>query len=147
MQDHLQFYIKGEWVDPVEPRALEVENPATEENFARISIGSSADVDKAVAAAKAAFPTFSQTSVEYRAELLDKIVAGYQARLGDIATGISNQMGAPMWLASAAQAPAGLGHYAGAAAILREYNFEEQKGPIRSLVKLLRRLQRAVRSS
>ena len=128
MQDYLQFYINGEWVDPVEARALEVENPATEENFARISLGSSADVDKAVAAAKAAFPTFSQTSAEYRADLLDKIAAGYQARLGDIATGISNQMGAPMWLANAAQAPAGLGHYAAAAAILREYEFEEKKG-------------------
>ena len=128
MQDYLQFYINGEWVDPAEPRALEVENPATEENFARISLGSTADVDKAVAAAKAAFPTFSQTSVEYRAELLDKIAAGYQARLGEIATGISNQMGAPMWLAKAAQAPSGLGHYAAAAAILREYKFEAQQG-------------------
>lgn len=128
MQDYLQFYINGEWVDPVEARALEVENPATEENFARISLGSSADVDKAVAAAKAAFPAFSQTSVEYRADLLDKIAAGYQARLGEIATGISNQMGAPMWLANAAQAPAGLGHYAAAAAILRDYKFEEKIG-------------------
>jgi aldehyde dehydrogenase (NAD+) len=128
MQDYLQFYINGEWVDPVEPRAIEVENPATEEPFARISLGSAADVDKAVAAAKAAFETFSQTSVEYRADLLDKITAGYQARLGDIATAISNQMGAPMWLANAAQAPAGLGHYAGTASILRNYEFEEQKG-------------------
>ena len=128
MQDYLQFYINGEWVAPAEPRTLEVENPATEENFARISLGSSADVDKAVAAAKAAFPTFSQTSVEYRADLLDKIAAGYQARLGEIATGISNQMGAPMWLANAAQAPAGLGHYAAAAAILRDYKFEEKVG-------------------
>ncbi len=128
MQDYLQFYINGEWVDPVEPRTLDVENPATEEPFARISLGSKADVDKAVAAAKAAFPAFAETSVEYRADLLDKIAAGYQARLGDIATGISNQMGAPMWLSSAAQAPAGLGHYAAAAAILREYAFEEKKG-------------------
>ncbi|MEO9970150.1 MAG: aldehyde dehydrogenase family protein [Hyphomonadaceae bacterium] len=128
MQDYLQFYINGEWVDPVEPRAIDIENPATEEPFARISIGSAADVDKAVAAAKTAFKTFSQTSVEYRADLLDKIVAGYQARLGDIASAISQQMGAPMWLANAAQAPAGLGHYANTAAILRNYQFEEQKG-------------------
>ncbi|MEL7454391.1 MAG: aldehyde dehydrogenase family protein, partial [Pseudomonadota bacterium] len=128
MQDYLQFYINGEWVDPIEPRTMDVENPATEEAFARISIGSAADVDRAVAAAKAAFPAFAETSIEYRAELLDKIAAGYQARLGDIATGISNQMGAPMWLANAAQAPAGLGHYAAAAQILRNYDFEEQNG-------------------
>ncbi|MEM7661441.1 MAG: aldehyde dehydrogenase family protein [Pseudomonadota bacterium] len=128
MQDYLQFYINGEWVDPVEPRTLDIENPATEEPFARISIGSAADVDKAVAAAKAAFPAFAETSVEYRAELLDKITAGFQARLGEIAGAISNQMGAPMWLANAAQAPAGLGHYANTAQVLRNYEFEELKG-------------------
>ncbi len=128
MKDYLQFYINGEWVDPVEPRTLDIENPATEEPFARISLGSKADVDKAVAAAKAAFPAFSQTSVEYRAGLLDKIAAGYRKRLGEMASVISEEMGAPMWLAAAAQAPAGLGHYANTAAILRNYAFEEKKG-------------------
>jgi len=128
MQDYLKFYINGEWVDPVEPRTLEVENPATEEPFARISIGSKADVDKAVKAAQDAFPSFSQTSVEFRAELLEKIAAGIQARAGDMAQAISDEMGAPMWLASAAQVPAGMGHYMTAAKILREYQFEEQRG-------------------
>ncbi len=128
MKDYLQFYINGEWVDPVEPRTLEVENPATEEPFARISIGSGADVDKAVAAAKAAFPAFAETSVEYRAQLLERIAAEYQKRMGEIAEVISEQMGAPMWLANAAQAPAGLGHYASMAQYLRDYAFEEVKG-------------------
>lgn len=127
MKDYLQFYINGEWVDPVEPRPVEIENPATEEPFARISLGSHADVDKAVAAAKAAFPEFAATSVEYRAELLDKIAAGYQARMGEIAENISDQMGAPMWLANAAQAPVGLGHYATMAQVVRNYPFEEEK--------------------
>ncbi|MEL6662541.1 MAG: aldehyde dehydrogenase family protein [Pseudomonadota bacterium] len=127
MKEYLQFYINGEWVDPAEPRTLDIENPATEEPFARISLGSHADVDKAVAAAKAAFPEFAATSVEYRAELLDKIAAGYQARMGEIAENISDQMGAPMWLANAAQAPVGLGHYATMAQILRNYDFEEEK--------------------
>jgi aldehyde dehydrogenase (NAD+) len=80
MKEYLKFYIDGAWVDPVTPRRLEVENPATEENFAVISLGAKADVDKAVAAAKAAFPSFSQTTVEYRADLLDKITAGIQKR-------------------------------------------------------------------
>ena len=128
MKEYLQFYINGEWVDPVEPRTLDVENPATEEPFATISLGSSADVDKAVAAAKAAFPTFSQTSVEYRADLLDKITAGIQARMGDMAEAISDEMGAPMWLANAAQVPAGMGHVATMSQILRNYEFEEQRG-------------------
>ena len=127
MKDYLQFYINGEWVDPVEPRTLDVENPATEETFARISIGSKADVDKAVAAAKAAFPEFAATSVEYRAGLLDKIAELYQSRMGEIAENISNQMGAPMWLANAAQAPVGLGHYATMAKVVRNYPFEDTK--------------------
>ena len=128
MQQYLKFYIDGEWVDPVTPRTLEVENPATEENFAVISIGSKADVDKAVAAAKRAFKSFSQTSVEYRADLLDKITAGLQKRMPDLAKAISEEMGAPMWLANAAQVPSGLGHFATTAGILRNYKFEEVKG-------------------
>jgi len=128
MKEYLQFYINGEWVDPVTPRTLDVENPATEEPFARISLGSEADVDSAVAAAKAAFPAFSQTSVEYRADLLDKITAGIAARTGEIAEAISSEMGAPMWLANAAQVPAGMGHFATMSQILRSYEFEELKG-------------------
>src|SRR5262245_4821008 len=110
MRDYLKFYINGEWVDPVTPRALEVQNPANEETYARISLGSKADVDKAVAAAKAAFPAFAATTKEYRVQLLEKIAAAYQKRLGDMAAAVSEEMGAPMWLASAAQAPSGLGH-------------------------------------
>src|SRR5262245_511974 len=98
MRDYLKFYINGAWVDPVTPRALDVQNPANEEAYARISIGSKADVDKAVAAAKAAFPSFSTTTREYRADLLDKIIAVYTKRMGDIAGAISEEMGAPGWL-------------------------------------------------
>jgi aldehyde dehydrogenase (NAD+) len=129
MKEYLKFYIDGAWVDPVTPRRLEVENPATEENFAVISLGSKADADKAVAAAKAAFPSFSQTSVEYRADLLDKIAAGIQKRMPELAEAISERDGRPdvagQWRA---QVPAGMGHFATTAAILRSYKFEELKG-------------------
>ncbi len=128
MQDYLKFYINGEWVDPVTPSTIEIEDPSLEEAFARISLGSKADVDKAVAAAKAAFPAFSAWTVEQRAELLDKIVATYQTRIDDIAGVISREMGAPMWLAKAAQAPAAMAHFAEAARYLREYKFEEVRG-------------------
>ena len=128
MKEYLKFYINGAWVDPAVPKRLEVENPATEENFAVISMGSKADVDKAVAAAKAAFPSFSQTTVAYRADLLDKIAAGIQKRLPELAEAISDEMGAPMWLANAAQVPAGMGHFATTAALLRSYKWEEVKG-------------------
>ena len=66
MQDHLQFYIDGQWVNPVSPRSLEVINPSNEQAIARISMGSAADVDKAVAAARRAFESYSRTSREER---------------------------------------------------------------------------------
>jgi len=128
MRDYTQFYINGEWVSPTESRTLPVENPATLDQCATISIGSEADVDLAVAAAKTAFETFSQTSVEERAALLDRIAELYQARIGEIAEAIREEMGAPISLASTAQAYAGLGHITEAAKILRGFSFTEDLG-------------------
>src|ERR1041384_8341192 len=109
MLNKLQFYIDGKWVDPVTPKTLDVINPANEEAFARISLGSKADVDKAVAAARRAFESFSQTTKEERIALIQKIMAAYQKRYDEIAASISEEMGAPMWLAKAAQAATGMG--------------------------------------
>lgn len=128
MRDYLKFYINGEWVEPAAPRTLEVINPATEEAYARISIGSKADVDRAVAAAKAAFPAWSQTTREERLEILDKIVALYKERMAEIGAAISEEMGAPMYMAVPAQAGSGFGHFATAAAYLRKFEFEELRG-------------------
>ena len=128
MKEALQFYIDGQWVDPVEPKTLDVINPATEEPCGRISLGSAADVDKAVAAAQRAFESYSQISKEERLELLRSIVGAYQARLGDMASTITSEMGAPAWLAKAAQAPAGLAHFAKIIEILEGYEFSEEKG-------------------
>jgi len=128
MREHLKFYIDGVWVDPVTPRTHDVIDPATEEPIARISLGSSADVDKAVAAAKRAFDTFQFSTVEERIGYLAKIIEIYQRRMGDIAAAISAEMGAPAWLANAAQAPAGLGHFANTLNVLKEYKFEQMKG-------------------
>ena len=128
MKDHLEFYIDGQWVPPVIPKTLEVINPATEEPVARISIGSAADVHKAVAAARKAFESFSRTSREERIALLQKIAAAYQAHIAEIAETISTEMGAPAWLATRAQAPSGLGHLMQAMEVLKGYSFSEQKG-------------------
>jgi aldehyde dehydrogenase (NAD+) len=128
MTDHLKFYIDGAWVDPVTPRTHDVINPATEEPVAKISLGSAADVDKAVAAARRAFETFSQTSREERVALLEKIVAIYQKRMPEIGAAVSSEMGAPLWLANMAQAGAGLGHLAEALRVLKEYQFETPMG-------------------
>lgn len=126
-----QFYIDGAWVDPISPNDHHVINPATEEAIAVISIGSAADAEKAILAARAAFPAFSQTSVDERVALLEKIIALYSAKLGDIAQAISSEMGAPMWLASAAQAPSGLGHFMGALKVLKEFAWESSRGNTR----------------
>jgi aldehyde dehydrogenase (NAD+) len=128
MRDYLKFYINGAWVDPATPRAHEVINPATEEPVAQISLGAKADVDKAVAAAKAAFETFQFSSREERMGYLQKIMEVYQRRMGEVAEAIHQEMGAPMWLASAAQAPSGLGHFGTALKALSEYKFEEVRG-------------------
>ncbi|HEY4123685.1 MAG TPA: aldehyde dehydrogenase family protein, partial [Rhizomicrobium sp.] len=128
MEEKLKFYIDGKWVDPVSPKTLEVINPANEEPFAKISMGSKADVDKAVAAARKAFDTFSQTSREERVALLEKIVAVYQKRYGDIVKAISMEMGAPLSLSQNAQAAIGMGHLQQGIKILKEYEFEQVKG-------------------
>ena len=131
MREHTKFYINGKWVDPVTPKTLEVLDPSTEEACATISLGSEADVDLAVAAAKAAFDSFSQTSVEERVELLERLAAIFQRRIGEIAEAIRLEMGAPIKLASTAQAYAGLGHITEAAKVLKTYAFTEDLGPHR----------------
>jgi len=131
MRDYMKFYINGAWVDPTTPRALAVINPATEEVCGHVSNGSAADVDKAVAAARAAFETFSRTSREERIDLLERILAEYQKRFGDIAQAITEEMGAPASLAQRAQAPIGLGHISTGIAVLKSFQFEEDRGPTR----------------
>jgi aldehyde dehydrogenase (NAD+) len=128
MVNRLKFYIDGAWVDPVAMKTVPVVNPATEETLYDVAVGSKADVDKAVAAARKAFDTFSVTSREERIELLTKIIEAYKTRAKDIATAISDEMGAPMTLAERAQAAAGLGHLASTLQVLKDYHFEETVG-------------------
>lgn len=131
MRDYLHFYIGGQWVDPVEPRTLDVIDPATERVTGRISIGSSADVDRAVAAASAAGPTWAETPGRVRLAALERILAEFEKRVGDLATAITEEMGAPSWLAERFQAPLGLGHFKSAIRILKEFSFEEDRGTTR----------------
>jgi aldehyde dehydrogenase (NAD+) len=131
MREYKQFYINGEWVDPASPSVLDVINPANEEVCAQISMGSEEDVNRAVAAAKAAFPSFSRTSVKERIELLESCVEVYQKHYNDIADAIREEMGAPQELAAGAQAYCGLGHLQEAAKILKTFSFEEDLGPHR----------------
>jgi aldehyde dehydrogenase (NAD+) len=128
MTDFTRFYINGEWVAPLEPKPFDVINPASEEPVAQISLGSAGDVDRAVAAAKAAFPAFSRTSKAERIALLQKIVEVYKARYDELAQTITKEMGAPAWLASRAQAATGLAHLNQMIAILKDFSFESVRG-------------------
>ena len=127
----MQFYINGEWVDPVDPKSLDVINPATEEVIGKIAMGNSQDVDKAAAAAKEAFESFSKTTKEERLALMGKILEVYQSRYDEIAETISSEMGAPLWLSKAAQAATGAGHFGTFMEVLKNYNFDEDKGTTR----------------
>jgi aldehyde dehydrogenase (NAD+) len=110
MRDYLKFYIDGAWVDPAEPRTLDVINPANEQVAGRISLGGGKDVDRAVKAARKAFTSFSQTSREERLSLLERVLAEYQKRYAEMAAAITEEMGAPGWLSEKAQAAIGVWH-------------------------------------
>ena len=131
MREHLKFYIDGQWIDPATPKTLDVVNPATEEVCGRISAGSAADVDRAVAAARKAFKTYRKTSREERLALLGRIVDAFQTRVGDMAEAITLEMGAPAWLAQGTQAPIGINHFKSAIGVLERYEFEEDRGTSR----------------
>lgn len=128
MTHHLQFYIDGAWVSPVELRLADVVNPATEEVFTQIAFGGAADVDRAVIAARRAFPAYAGTSRQDRLDLLAAIASVYDRRQDEMADAISQEMGAPLTLAHQLQAPIGAWHFAQAISTLREYPFEERIG-------------------
>lgn len=128
MLDKRTFYIDGQWVAPAEARDLDVIDPSTETVCAKISLGSQADTDAAVAAARRAFASWSQTSREERLELLEKLYSLYKARSAEMAEAISTEMGAPMALAQTAQWGAGAGHIKNFIRVLKEYSFEAPLG-------------------
>ncbi len=128
MSHELQFYIDGAWVDPATPNFLDVIDPSSEDPFAKIAMGSKADVDKAVAAAKRAFSTFGFTSPAERVELLRRVVAAYKKRRNDLALAVSREMGAPRGFALESQVGIGLSHLEKMVETLRNFKFEQAKG-------------------
>jgi aldehyde dehydrogenase (NAD+) len=128
MKDCRQFYIDGKWVSPAKAQDFEVINPANEEPVATISLGTAADVDRAVGAAKRAFESYSETTVEERLAFLRRIIEAYKAKSEEMAETISQEMGAPISLSRAAQAPSGLGHLLEMVKVLGQFKFEDLKG-------------------
>ena len=126
--ERLKFYIDGAWVDPAAPSTLGIVNPATEEIFAQISLGSRSDVNRAVKAARRAFAIYSVTSVDQRLSWLQKIIDGFRARLPELARMMTLEMGAPITFATQRQATVALFHFEEAARVLANYKFEERMG-------------------
>lgn len=128
MREYLKFYIDGKWVEPVEPQTATTVNPATEQASGKIALGSAADVDRAVKAARKAFATWSRTTREERLAVLGRILEEYQKRAGDVAAAITEEMGAPKGLAGGFQVGLGTGHLSTAIEVLKHFKFEEQRG-------------------
>ena len=129
--NHDKFYINGAWVSPVKPATLDVINPATERAYTKISVGTAADVDRAVAAAKAAFHDFSRTTREQRLALLRKVLEIYNSRYNEIADAVTDEMGAPVKFAREAQAWAGQVHLEATIKALEDLEFSYQRGSTR----------------
>ncbi|MGV9408618.1 aldehyde dehydrogenase family protein [Nocardia sp. NPDC003693] len=131
MREYGKFYIGGAWVDPAGPETFDVVNPATEQVCGRVASGSAADVDRAVAAARAAFPTWSTTPVAERVSVLRAIGEQYAKRSSDLAAALTEEIGAPAALAGGFQLNLGTGHLETAIEVLERFAFEEQRGDTR----------------
>ena len=131
MKSYLKQYIGGAWVESLGGARHDVIDPATEQPCTEITLGTPADVDAAVAAARGAFETFSQTTVAERAALLERIIEEYKKRIPDLAQAISSEMGAPIGFAMAAQVPAGLGHFLSTLKALNAFEWEQRLGRAR----------------
>ena len=128
MPDPRLFYIDGSWVEPATPHLADVINPATETPVASISHGSAADVDRAVAAARAAFPAYAATSREERLALFGRIVECFKARREDLARAVTAEMGSPTKLSWDMQTGSSIIYFDDAAVVLRDFEFETLKG-------------------
>ena len=124
-----KFFINGEWIEPEGRETLEVVNPANEKAFATISMGNRDDVDRAAKAAKSAFVSWSNSSIETRKEVISKIIGGLKSRGDEMASAISSEMGAPMGLAKTAQLGSGLGHFVNVLTMLEYVEVEDVRGP------------------
>lgn len=123
-----KFYIDGCWVEPAAPAPFGVVNPATEETFASISLGSREDVDRAVQAARRAFAVYGEASVEQRLDHLDRIIRGFRANLQELARLMTLEMGSPITFSTERQATVALFHFEEAARVLASYAFEQRMG-------------------
>src|SRR5689334_4048252 len=122
MEQYPHLYINGQWTEPTDPREVELIDPTREESFARVTLGSAADVDRAVAAAQHAFKSFSTTSVDERIALIDRVIDVYESYAEEFSELIAREVGIPV--SNRAQVTGPAQHMKVARDVLREYPFE-----------------------
>jgi aldehyde dehydrogenase (NAD+) len=128
MKDKLKFYINGQWVESESNEKIEVINPANETIVGHVTAGTKEDIDSAVKAATNAFKTYQFSSKDQRIELLNNVIAEYENRYQDFVDTITEEMGAPLWLSSKAQASTGIKNLNETLDALKEYEFEKEEG-------------------
>lgn len=128
MRQFTKQYINGEWVDSTSGETIDVINPATEEVIGSVAKGNEEDVNKAVEAADNVYLDFRHSTVEYRRDLLDKIVKEYENRKEDIIQAITDELGAPLSVSENVHYQMGLNHFTAARDALDNFEFEERRG-------------------
>ena len=128
MKDKLKFYINGQWVEPESNEKIEVINPANETIVGHVTAGTKEDIDSAVNTAANAFKTYQFSSKDERIDLLNNVIAEYENRYQDFVDTITEEMGAPLWLSSKAQASTGIKNLNETLDALKEYEFEKEEG-------------------
>ena len=128
MKDKLNFYIDGQWVEPKSSETIEVINPANENIIGHVAAGTKEDIDMAVKAASRAFESFQYSSKEDRIEMLNNVISEYENRYQDFVDTITEEMGAPLWLSSKAQASTGIKNLNETLDAIKEYEFEKKEG-------------------
>ena len=125
--EKLDFYINGAWVDAQSSEIIEVMNPSDDSVMGVVAASTAEDVDLAVAAAKVCFQSFQFSTKEERITILENIINEYEARAEELASTISSEMGAPLWLSQVAQVASGLTHFKDTLRVLKEFDFEFEK--------------------
>ncbi|WP_353946429.1 aldehyde dehydrogenase family protein [Streptomyces sp. HUAS MG91] len=126
MRQYPHLYIDGRWTEPMQPYEQELTDPTREEPFARVTLGTAADVDRAVAAARRAFETYSTTSVDERVALIDRIIDVYESHIDEFSELIAREVGIPV--ANRAQVTGPAEHMRVARDLVRAYAFESRIG-------------------
>lgn len=125
MENAGKFYINGKWVDPIAFEKMDVINPATEKGITQITLACEEDVDLAVAAAKRAFESYQNTTIEQRLGWLENLLAIYKRRCDEIADIITAELGAPTTMSHEQQAAAGVEHLEAFITALKQLKLEE----------------------